>query len=75
MAECGTRTQPATAIDGVLLADAVANFECALESELPTGDHVIFVGKVVAAHVNDSGTTRRLYTIGEDYRMGGVTER
>jgi len=65
----GTATQPAAVIDGVLIADAVANFECTLESELPTGDHVIFVGRVVASHVNSDPTVRRLYTVGPDYRM------
>lgn len=72
LAECGTRTQPATAIDCVLLADAVANFECKLESELQTGDHVVFVGRVVASHVNRSSGLRRLYTVGEGFEMDGV---
>ena len=72
LAECGTKTQPATAIDGVLLADAVANFECKLASELETGDHVLFVGRVVAAHMNEDAKVRRLYTRGTGYEMGGV---
>ena len=55
-----------------VLADAVANFECKMESELETGDHVLFVGRVVASHVNDTGELRRLYTIGENFQMGGV---
>jgi len=69
---CGTKTQPATKIDGVLLADAVANFECELESELISGDHAIFVGRVIASHVNKDPNVRRLYTLGEGYDMGGV---
>ena len=72
LSRCGTRTQPAKVIDGVLLADAVANFECVLESELETGDHFLFVGRVVAAHVNEDVELRRLYTLGEGYAMGGV---
>ncbi len=72
IAECGTRTQPAEKIDSVLFADAVANFECVLESELQTGDHVILVGRVVAAHVNDDEGVKRLYTLKAGYRMGGV---
>lgn len=72
LAECGTKTQPATSIDCVLLTDAVANFECKLESELETGDHILFVGGVVASHVNRSSEVRRLYTVGEDFQMGGV---
>jgi flavin reductase (DIM6/NTAB) family NADH-FMN oxidoreductase RutF len=35
----------------VILDDASANFECVLEGELITGDHVIFAGRVVASHV------------------------
>jgi flavin reductase (DIM6/NTAB) family NADH-FMN oxidoreductase RutF len=66
-----TKTQPATAIDCVLLADAVANFECELTGELETGDHVILIGKVVVSHMNKSATVRRLYTLGDE-QMGGV---
>ena len=51
LAEQGTATQPATRIDSVLLTDAVANFECVLEGQLITGDHVIFAGRVVASHL------------------------
>lgn len=57
----GTMTQPATKIDCVLLYDAVANFECKLEAELETGDHVILVGQIVAVHVNEDPTARRLF--------------
>jgi len=72
LAECGTRTEPATKIDCVLLSDAVANFECELEAELLTGDHVIFAGRVVAAHVNTDPSVRRLCIVGPGHKMGGV---
>lgn len=71
LAECGTRTLPATEIDGVLLADAVANFECRLAGELVAGDHVILVGRVVASHVNSDATLPRLFTLGNE-QMGAV---
>lgn len=71
LAACGTRTQPATTIAGVLLADAVANFECELTGELETGDHVVFAGRVVASHMHDDPQVRRLYSLGNE-RMGGV---
>jgi flavin reductase (DIM6/NTAB) family NADH-FMN oxidoreductase RutF len=74
LAAVGAATQPATKIDGVLLADAVANFECRVVSEVQTGDHVIFVGEVVAAHVNEDAGFGRLYSLGDD-RLGGVTAR
>ena len=72
IAEYGTRTHKAEKIDTVLFADAVANFECVLESVLQTGDHVILVGRVVAAHVNEDPEVKRLYTLAAGYKMGGV---
>lgn len=71
LAECGTKTQPAAKIDCVILADVVANFECRLVSEHETGDHLIFVGEVVASHMNEDTSIRRLYTLGDE-QMGGV---
>ena len=67
--EC--KTQQAEKIDSVLLADAVANFECTLESETQAGDHLIFVGKVVASHVNTKPQTR-LYTTAPGLKLGAV---
>jgi flavin reductase (DIM6/NTAB) family NADH-FMN oxidoreductase RutF len=66
------RTEAAKAIDSVLLTDAVANFECTLESETIAGDHIIFLGKVVAAHMNTE-TKKRLYTVGPGHRLGSVS--
>jgi len=71
LAACQTPTQPATRIDGALLTESVANFECLLESEFPTGDHVIFVGRVVAAHMNEDSSVQRVYSRGEA-GLGGV---
>jgi flavin reductase (DIM6/NTAB) family NADH-FMN oxidoreductase RutF len=72
LASCESNTQPAEKIDSVLLADAVANFECALESETPAGDHIIFVGKVVASHVNTE-RKKRLYTTAPGHKLGPVS--
>ena len=71
LAAAGTQTQPAAAIDGVLMSAAVANFECKLVSEHPTGDHIIFVGQIVAAHVNEDAELGRLFSLGNE-RLGGV---
>ena len=71
LADAGAKTQPAQAIDGVLLAEAVANFECRLVGEAPAGDHVIFIGEVVKAHLNERALNR-LYTVGPNYKMGGL---
>ncbi|MFB6163106.1 MAG: flavin reductase family protein [Halococcoides sp.] len=37
-----------------LLAGAAANFECSIDGRLATGDHTIFAGEIVAAHVDPS---------------------
>ena len=71
-AEFDCKIEPAKKIDSVLLTDAVANFECTLESQMPVGDHIIFVGKVVASHVN-SEAKKRLYTVGPGHKMGSAS--
>ena len=73
-AETGCKYSPAEKIDSVIIDDAVANFECILENELVTGDHIIFVGKVVACHIN-SEDKRRLYSVGPNHRLGGVGKK
>lgn len=70
LATQGTRTQPATEIDSVLLMDAVANFECVLEHEFTSGDHAIFVGRVVASSMHQDPTVQRLYNLGEKNLQG-----
>ena len=70
LAEAGCPVVPAREIDSVLLADAVANFECKLAGELEAGDHVIFTGQVVCSNLNSKPLTR-LYTVAEGYKMAG----
>jgi flavin reductase (DIM6/NTAB) family NADH-FMN oxidoreductase RutF len=69
---CPLKTRRASEIDCVILEDSVANFECTLVSEHPSGDHVIFVGRVVLSHMNEDREVERLYTLETGYRMGGV---
>ena len=57
----GSRVEPATKIDSVLMSDAVVNFECRLVDELVTGDHSIFVGEILATHVNADPDAGRIY--------------
>ena len=70
-AESDCKTEPAKQIDSVLLTDAVANFECTLESQLSAGDHIIFVGKIVASHKNTE-PKKRLYTTAPGHKLGPV---
>ena len=71
-AEFDCKTEPAKAIDSLLLADAVANFECTLDSQIPVGDHIIFVGEVVSSHINTE-PKKRLYTTGPGHKLGPVS--
>ncbi len=71
-AEFECETEPAKEIESVLLADAGANFECALDSQVPVGDHIIFVGTVVCSHKNTE-PKKRLYTIGPGHKLGAVS--
>lgn len=68
-AEFDCQTAPAKEIDSVIMADAVANFECTLDSQIEAGDHIIFVGKIVCSHVNTE-PKKRLYTIGPGHKLG-----
>jgi flavin reductase (DIM6/NTAB) family NADH-FMN oxidoreductase RutF len=72
LAEFDCKTEPAGQIDSVLLSDAVANFECMLESETIAGDHIIFVGRVVCSHIN-SEPKKRLYTVGPGHKLGSAS--
>lgn len=69
--DAGCKIEDAKEIDSVLLTDAIANFECTLEKELETGDHIIFVGKVVAAHMNTE-KNKRLYTVAAGGKLGAL---
>ncbi len=70
--EFDCKTEPAKAIDSLLLSDAVANFECTLESQIPAGDHIIFVGEIVCSHINTE-SKKRLYTVGPGHKLGSVS--
>jgi flavin reductase (DIM6/NTAB) family NADH-FMN oxidoreductase RutF len=50
-----------------LLADALASVECRVVHEQPAGDHVLFLGEVVDAHVNREGDTLTMKEAGFRY--------
>jgi len=68
-AEFDCANEPADEINSVLLTEAVANFECELESETVAGDHIVFIGRVAASHTNTE-PKKRLYTVGPGHKMG-----
>jgi len=72
LADRSALTEPATEVSTVLLSGAVANFECKVEHDIETGDHVLIVGRIVASHANVDPEVKRLYTIGAGHALGGV---
>jgi len=46
-------TSKAKFIKPPLLLEATINFECRLEKEVETGDHFLFIGKILASYVNE----------------------
>lgn len=45
-------TLPSKYLKSPLLKDATINLECKLQKEVDAGDHIIFIGKILAAYVN-----------------------
>ena len=74
ISEFGAKTLPAHRIDCVLFSDAVANFECVLETEVRTGDHILIVGKIILSHMNEDESINRLYSLDSDQKIGGITD-
>jgi len=71
-AEFECETEPAREIDSVLLTDAVANFECMLDSQVPAGDHIVFIGPIVCSHMSTE-PKKRLYTKGPGHELGSAS--
>jgi len=61
------RTEPARVVRPPLLQGCLANFECKVRGKLVSGDHTIFVGEVLAAHVDES-VSERVYNIAGEFR-------
>jgi len=74
LAEFACETAPAEKIDSVLLTDAVANFECRLVRQIPTGDHITFVGQIICSHVNTK-RKKRLYSLSPGHKLGAACTR
>ena len=69
IAETGLELVPAREVGVPLLKEAVANFEMKVTDRLTTGDHTIFVGRVLASH-RHVNPPERLFTLGPDYELG-----
>ena len=71
--ETGFEPVESNIIEPPLISGACANFECKVISCLETGDHTIFVGKVLASHVSTDSCMSRLYAF-RDGILGGLNE-
>ena len=58
--EFGLKSLKAKEVKPPLFSGCVVNLECKLEGELEAGDHTIFLGRVVAAYVDDDVPARIL---------------
>ena len=68
-ANLGIETVPATKISAPLLVGAAANMECKVVDALAMGDRTLFVGEIVALHVDeDTRPVQRLQ--GKYYELG-----
>ncbi|MDP1834027.1 MAG: flavin reductase family protein [Candidatus Moranbacteria bacterium] len=50
--ETGIETAKSSLIKPPLIKMATINFECILEKEVDSGDHIIFIGKILKSYVN-----------------------
>jgi flavin reductase (DIM6/NTAB) family NADH-FMN oxidoreductase RutF len=50
--ETGVKTEKPETVRTPLLSNATLNYECKLFKEVDSGDHIIFIGRVVAAQIN-----------------------
>ncbi len=53
-ADCGFTRAPASQVKVPLIAECPVNIECRLRHTVPLGSHDLFIGEVVAVHVDDS---------------------
>jgi flavin reductase (DIM6/NTAB) family NADH-FMN oxidoreductase RutF len=58
-------TVPSKRVQPPLIQGCIVNLECRLASATPAGDHTIFVGEVVASHVEDD-VPKRLVNFGDN---------
>ena len=58
---------PSSEIEPPLVKDAIVNLECRLAGSLITGDHTIFAGEIVAAHIEEDVRARLVNFGGNRY--------
>jgi flavin reductase (DIM6/NTAB) family NADH-FMN oxidoreductase RutF len=74
LAKTDLQVTPAKRVKPPLLKGCIVNLECRLASATPAGDHTIFVGEVLASHVED-GVERRLVNFGDNRFAAAMPHR
>ncbi len=62
---CGLEKLTAQSVKSPLIKNCLANFECQVVDEIETGDHTLFVGKVVNSWINEQAG-RNLIVVGDE---------
>ena len=64
---------PAKKVQAAIIKECVAHLECKLVQKITTGDHTIFIGEVLAAHVNEGVFDDRfnIAKVNPIYHLGG----
>lgn len=57
--KAGLTPMPAKKVKAPTIRECIAHIECELDSQITTGDHTVFVGKIVAAYANQGVFTER----------------
>jgi flavin reductase (DIM6/NTAB) family NADH-FMN oxidoreductase RutF len=71
--ETGLTRLPARKVKPPIIKECVAHLECKLYKQVPTGDHTLFIGEVLAAYVNEN-TFNQTYNLEKAsliYHVGG----
>jgi len=69
VAKSGLELAESVVVSTPILEDAAACFECRPETQCQTGDHTVFAGEVVAAHVSEE-YEERVKNLGRDWGDG-----
>jgi len=57
--KAGLTSMPARKVKAPAIRECIAHLECAVDSQVTTGDHTIFVGKILAAYANPGVFTEK----------------
>ncbi len=65
----GIKMSQSKYIEPPLLTDATINFECKLEKKVVVGDHILYIGRVVATYINEGKKVLMNMGQGNDERI------